>query len=248
MTKNAIIFDAWMLNGSLLDSLEYYLYARSIGKDISLVLLENSCFNVRKTIKEIVSDRYLAPKNWEQGIEYWNSKTTLLTTKYENILVFDYTTLEHVPIMRGEKIHIFYDHEPSKLKLYKLLGAHDHVTIYNEMPFGVGKPYTMKFAFSLYKKLSGYCTGDFVDRKAGRSIKNHQPLLFNGFQTYRYEHDGTFDRRPRMLIEAFYYEKEIFYSNPNKVEDGSWIRWLDLKRNGVKHRWLTKNDEIMRIL
>ena len=124
MTKNAIIFDAWMLNGALLDCLEYYLYARSIKKDITLVLLENSCFNVRKAINDIVTDRYLAPVDWEQGVEYWNTKTKLLTAKYENILVFDYTTLEHVPIMCGKHIHIFYDHEPEKLKLYKLLGAH----------------------------------------------------------------------------------------------------------------------------
>lgn len=247
MTKNAIIFDAWMLNGALLDCLEYYLYARSIGKDITLVLIENSCFNVRKVIKDIVSDRYLAPNNWEQGIEYWNTKTKLLTTKYNNILVFDYTTLEHVPIMRGEHIHIFYDHEPEKLKLYKLLGAHDHVTIYNEMPFGIGQPYTMKFAFSLYRKI-GYGTGDFIDKKAGRRVKEHQKRLFDGFGTYRYIHDGTFDRRPRMLIEAYFYDKEVYYSNPQGIEDGSWVRWIDLKRNGIKHRWLNKNDEVMKIL
>ena len=121
MTKNAIIFDAWMLNGALLACLEYYLYARSIGKDISLVLLEHSCFNVRKAIQDIVSDRYLVPIDWEQGIEYWNSKTKLLTSEYKNIVVFDYTTTEHVPIMRGAKIHIVYDHEPSMVKLVKLL-------------------------------------------------------------------------------------------------------------------------------
>lgn len=248
MTKNAIIFDAWMLNGALLDCLEYYLYARSINKDITLVILENSCFNVRKAIDDIVSDRYLVPKNWEQGIQYWNSKTQLLTTKFKNILVFDYTTLEHVPIMRGEKIFIFYDHEPEKMKLYNILGAHDHIQIYNEMPFGMGKPYIMKFAFSLYKKMDGYCTGDFVDKKEGRNIKIHQKGLFNSFHTYRYIHDGTFDRRPRMLVEAYFYEKEVYYFNPKKVEDGSWYRWHDLKTNGIHHRWLTANDEVMKQL
>jgi hypothetical protein len=247
MTKNAIVFDAWMLNGALLDSLEYYLFARSIGKDITLVLLENPSFNVKQAISDIVPDRYLVPEQWVQDIQYWNSKTQLLTTKFKNILVFDFTTLEHVPIMRGEKIHIFYDHEPEKAKLYNILGAHDHVTIYNEMPFGVGKPYTMKFAFSLYRKI-GYCTGEFVDTKEGRMLKCHQKRLFDSFHTYRYIHDGTFDRRPRMLLEAYFYQKEVYYFNPQKVEDGSWYRWHDLKTNGIKHRWLTRNDEVMRQL
>jgi hypothetical protein len=247
MTKNAIIFDAWMLNGALLDCLEYYLFARSIGKDISLVLLEHSCFDIRKAITDIVSDRYLAPDDWEQGIQYWDSKTRLVTSKYENIVVFDYTTVEHVPIMRGEHIHILYDHEPSMKKLYNILGAHDHITIYNEMPFGTGEQYFMKFAFPLYRKV-GYNTGTFIDKKGGRQIKTHQKGLFDSFHTYHYVHDGTFDRRPRMMLEAYFYQKEVLYHNPDETRDGSWYRWHDLRRNGIKHRWLTKNDEIMRKL
>jgi hypothetical protein len=247
MTKNAIIFDAWMLNGSLLDCLEYYLYARSIGKEVTLILLEHSCFDVRKAIKDIVSDRYLAPDNWERGIVVWDTKTKLLTTEFDNIVVMDYTTLEHVPIMRGAKIHIIYDHQPSKAKLYRLLDAHDHVELYNEMPFGIGKHYLSKFAFTLYRKV-GYTTGIFIDRKAGRHVKGHQKGLFDSFYTYRYVHDGTFDRRPRMMVEACFYKKKMEYVNPNEVKDGSWYRWKDLQENGIEHRSLTKNDEIMRIL
>ncbi len=241
--------DAWALNGALVDVLEYYLYAKHIKKDICLIFLENpDFFDVRSTIRDIIQDRYTINFDWEQDVHYWKSKSQLPSTKFKNILIFDYTTLEHVPIMCGEKIHIFYDHEPDKIKLYKILNAHNHIEIYNEMPFGIGKPYRMKFAFDLYKKIEGYVAGhSFVDKKEDRILKDHKKGLFD-FDVYEYIHDGTFDRRPRMMIESYYYGKNVKYTNETGIKDGSYYRFQDLRKNGLSNRNLTPKDEIMRLL
>lgn len=245
---NIIIMDAWALNGALVDAIEYYLYSKSINKDIKLVFIEHpNYFNVRTVIKNIIDERYNLGFDWADGVVYWNSHIKLIENRYDNILVFDYTTLEHVPIMRGTKIHILYDHEPSKKRLYNILNMHDHIRIYNEMPFGIGEKYYMKFAFSLYKPLTTSTETSFIDKKEGRIVMEHKKGLFD-FGIYEYIHDGTFDRRPRMIIEASFYNKQIIYDNKQNTRDGSYYRFHDLKMNGVDHRFLTPDDEIIKQL
>lgn len=240
--------DAWALNGALVDSIEYYLFSKSINKNVKLVFIEHpNQFNVRKVVSDIIEDRYDINFDWSDDIEYWDTHIKLIETQYDNILIFDYTTLDHVPIMRGTKIHILYDHEPTKKRLYNILNVHDHIQIYNEMPFGIGDEYYMKFAFSLYKQINKPTTESFVDKKSGRVVKNHQQGLFD-FDTYEYVHDGTFDRRPRMMIESAYYGKRIIYENKENIKDGSYYRYHDLRKNGIKNRYLTEDDEIIKLL
>lgn len=240
--------DAWALNGALVDCIEYYLFSKSINKDIKLIFIEHpEYFNVRTVVENIINDRYDITFEWKGGIEYWTSHIKLIETQYDNILIFDYTTLEHVPIMRGSKIHILYDHEPSKKRLYNILSVHDHIKIYNEMPFGMGVYYYMKFSFSLYKPLTNQTLTNFIDKKSGRIIKQHTKGLFD-FGEYEYIHDGTFDRRPRMMIESAFYNKPITYTNEHNIKDGSYYRYYDLKRNGIQDRYLTPNDEIIKQL
>lgn len=272
---NIIIFELYGVNGALLDALEYYLYMRSIGKDVSLCFIRTNQSISFDVIRELVNDRYNIPFDYEEGISFHRSKTDLMRNVYKNVLILDYTTLEIAPIIRADTIHIIYDHHPSKKKLYNILRGHDHVKLYNEMPFGIGDSYLMKFPFGLYKSyneclprcyvncsgksdlsrtriltdkevmVTGY-QGDPLDGVI--TYDSHPKDFFSLFDTYLYIHDGKyFEPRCRLLFESCFYGKTIIYDNPHNIKDGSYYRLKEIKESGIDKRHMTPQDEIVEV-
>jgi len=79
-------------------------------------------------------------------------------------------------------------------------------------------------------------------------FKQDKPVdnLFDYFGTYvYYQSCEWFDTHPRLFAECSYYNKDIIYMNPRNVQDGAYYRYKDLMENGIEHRHLTKDDEIV---
>jgi len=80
-------------------------------------------------------------------------------------------------------------------------------------------------------------------------FKQDTPIdnLFDAFGTFvYYKSCEWFDTHPRLFVECSYFNKDIIYINPDNIKDGSYYRYKDLVENGIEHRHLTKDDEIIK--
>lgn len=272
---NVILFELYGVNGALIDALEYYLYMKSIGKDVKLGLIKTPQSISMDEIYRVISDRYDISFDFKSDIIVYHNKSDIIRAEFNNVLIVDYTTLEVVPIIRSKCVHILYDHNPLKKKLYNILRGHDHIKLYNEMPFGMGDYYLMKFPFDLYKRYDEClsrcyvnCSGKsdlsririLTDKEVmvtgykgepldGAIIYNSHPKeFFSLFDTYLYIHDGKyFEPRCRLLFEACFYNKTIIYDNPHQIKDGGYYRLKEIKESGVSKRHMTPQDEIVEV-
>lgn len=271
----AIIFCNYInkINGAVIDSIEYYLAILENNKDFKFLIINyNNTF--KKAITQIINERYfLDDLNWESNIVNLK-KNELLRIKFDDVLILDYGTINKV---RGlinlrnnkSKIYILSDlkTDEKEFTIDKKAYPNGCVNYYGEMPF-VYKDfqYNMKFLFDRYKPLKK-CDDKFfihspesVDysflKSSGISkdlcvFKTgiHKNNLFELFNIFWYYHAAKWwDPRPRLMHESYFYEKAIIYTNIPKWKDGSYYRHKDLNDNGIKNRYLNKNDEIVKRL
>jgi hypothetical protein len=188
----------------------------------------------------------------------------LIHLSFKNSLVVDYSTINKTKgLLRSEKIIVLSDFHTDK-KEFMYDKEKQNVIYYGEMPF-VYKDisYNMKFLFNRFKKLKVVKNNIYVNSPFNKDrsfIKNlnlnrnvifksisHLDNMFEQFDTYIYYHANKwFDPHPRLFHECFFYDKEIKYINDHGVLDGGYYRWVDLKKNGLKNRYLNENDEVVK--
>lgn len=271
----AILFNNYLnnINGALIDCIEYYLCILEQTNEIKLLILNyNPTF--KKILIDLINDRYeLGDLDFEKNI-VGVTKSTLLRMKFDRLLITDYGTIVKTRGLVltkdfDSKIIILSDLHTDKpeFTIDKSLYPKGCITYYGEMPF-VYKDvqYNHKFLFSKFKKLTKVDDAVFVHsplnndysfmeefKTAFRSKKIiykteiHKKHLFELFDVFLYYHmDKWFDPRPRLMHECLFYNKLIYYINNFGVEDGSYYRASDLRINGLKNRFLTKDDEIVK--
>lgn len=271
----AIIFNNYLngINGAVLDAIEYYLCILEQNKNIKLLILNyNPSF--KKILVELINDRYeLDGLDFESNM-IGITKSELIRMKFDRLLIPDYGTIvktRGLILIKGfdSRIIIMSDLHTDKpeFTIDKSLYPKGCVTYYGEMPF-VYKDikYNHKFLFSKFKKLTSVDNtvlvhspknndykfletyeNIFYSKKIIYKTDNHKKHLFELFDEFLYFHADTwFDPRPRLMHECSFYNKKIYYvNNPNCI-DGSFYRFMDLKINGLKDRYLTKDDEIVK--
>ena len=80
-------------------------------------------------------------------------------------------------------------------------------------------------------------------------LMKHPKKFFELWDTYMYIHDGKyFEPRCRLLMESYYYNKNIIYDNQYKIKDGSWYRYNELQEIGLEDRFFKPDDPIMSVL
>jgi len=270
---NAILFNNYINNihGAVIDLVEYYLSILEFNKDFKLLIINyNSIF--QKELISIIKERYyLDDLDWEINIISIKKKD-LLKFKFNKLLILDYGTINAVQGLinikdNKSKIFILSDlhTEDKKYLINKNLYPEGCVNYYGEMPF-VYKDfqYNMKFLFDRYKPLRKSDDKFFIHspesddysflKEWGISKKQcifkthkHKNNLFELFDIFWYYHAAKWwDPRPRLMHESYFYEKNIIYNNIPIWKDGSYYRNIDLNMNGLKNRYLNKDDEIVR--
>jgi hypothetical protein len=80
-------------------------------------------------------------------------------------------------------------------------------------------------------------------------LLKHPKNFFELWDTYMYIHDGMyFEPRCRLLMESYFYNKNIIYDNQYKIKDGSWYRYDELQAIGLDERFFRSDDPIMDVL
>jgi len=166
---NAILFRLFKINGSFFDVLDYYLFARSVGKDVKLVMMLTQNFMGPEQVYEQIEGRYKTDQipEWKENIVWLKGHWKIPSMKFNNVVVMDYFTTNilqytkakyHIVYEHTEKkiedaaFHIVYDHDEYYIDRYKEYKERKDCILYNEMPFGIGDiHYKLKIPIDLYK-------------------------------------------------------------------------------------------------
>jgi len=257
------------MNGALFDVLDYYLFAKSINKDIKLVLILTKNYMTEDELSRHIENRYVGiPDDWKDDIIWLKGYWQLVSMKFKNIVVMDYFTTEILKYTKAEKNHLIYDHDKKYIEYYKSCVEDRRFIVYNEMPFGVGNiHYKLKIPVNLYRQPKKSSSACYINCSGGKSLSElerakkltDKKLLildyipdnfFELWDTYIYIHDGKyFEPRCRLLLEAKMFGKEIIYNNIYGIKDGSYYRYKEIKNKKElpKNRILTRDDLIMKI-
>jgi len=265
------------VNGSLVDTLDYFITIYEHNPDIKLVLLESSESHKNK-LRNFVLNRY----NLDAGFIHLMfdniivcSRLDLRMAKINKLLLMDLGTIRDIynycPIV-CEDIHIIVEDGSE--------GIFKKAKYYSEIPeiFDVygSTRYIIKMRLDLIKKPTIIKSGTYVNHRNNplyidfnpNYVREHMIVkaemdmvydnwffkkdtpvdnLFEEFDTFvYYKSCDWFDTHPRLFTECFYFNKKIIYINKGNVKDGSWYRYYDLINNGINHRFLTKDDEIVK--
>lgn len=262
------------LTGCIMDAFEYFIKIYEYNKNIKLLLLQTTQNAVNSMIS-IMKNRYDLSdvSGFDKNIIPIDFKY-LLTNVFDKLLVIDRITISKTRgIVRAKEIVVISNTDISLKNIDQYLYSKKlyNVTYYGEMPFHYKDfDYKMKFLFDKFKKIQNveeaiYVNVPHYDKQYFTVTEKmlddlnlpSKPLIFKGgkhrenlfekFDTYLYYHVNLwFDPHPRLMIECFYYGKEIIYINNIPILDGSYYRYKDLMLNGIEERELTKDDEIIK--
>jgi len=242
------------------------------NKNIKLLII-NYNQEFKKELINLINDRYeISDLNIEDNI-IGISRKDLMYYKFDRLLIFDYGTIYKVKGLiniknKHSKIIIITETHKKDLKYYidKSFYPPGCVEYYGEMPFVYkDHQYTCKFLFDRLKPLTkvepnifinspnndDFSFIDLLDLPKDKNIiyktGKHKQNLFELFDTFVYYHANKyFDPRPRLMLESYFYGKKVLYYNIHNIKDGSYYRYKDLIKNGISHRFLTKDDEVIR--
>lgn len=253
------------ITGSTFNAFEYYITILEHNPDFKFILVNGTLSDI-DFFCSIFENRYdLSDINYRDNMIFIDFHEIIkLNKEFKRVLVLDYTTAFKVKtILRCPMvIHICEKTEEEEYQMGTKLSP---VVAYGEMPFAVkDKEYRMKLAFNRFKKIekaeeavyinSPFCESyDFVkelelpDKPVIFKSYTHLKNLFEQFDEYIYYHSNMwFDPHPRLFLECAFYGKKITYINKYGIKDGSYYRYADLMKNGLKDRTLDENDEIVR--
>jgi hypothetical protein len=265
--KSTILFYYWnnRLTGSTINLFEYFLTIYQYNKDVELLIVDGDDDGIKDFI-DLVYDRYNIDdlRGFESNIRTV-TRYKLIREKFDNVLVLDFGTINRVKgFISPENLIVISEKKTEDPEFFFRKDLYN-VTYYGEMPFHYkDKDYRMKYMFDRYKKLNKVESAIYVnsphnddhsfieelslpDKPIIFKARKHQKNLFEQFDIYVYYHANKwFDPHPRLFVECTFYEKEIMYFNPQNIIDGSYYRYNDILKNGIKDRNLTKDDEIVR--
>jgi hypothetical protein len=268
---NAILFynfDHPIVNGSLINSLEYFLASYQHNKEIKLIFL-NTKEETKQLFISIIYERYNLEglEGFEDNIVLMSLNKEFLESKFNTVLVLDYSTINKTRgLINSKKLLVISEKHLDDPK-YFYSKEYSDVTYYGEMPFHYKDHlYKMKMLFDRYKDLKYTLSGTYIHspKNPNRSFvkdlslpsrpiifrrPGHEPNFFCKFDTFVYYHAHKwFDPSPRLMHECYFYGKDVLYFNKFNLKDGSYYRYKDLIENGLKDRILSKDDEIVRQL
>jgi len=260
--KKAVIiylgYNKKFINGSMIDSFEYFYTLFEQDPNTYYVLLD---YKHLKYFKDFLSTRYFNV-NLDNVISV--KTRDFILNKFYKVLITDSTTMEifktRIPI-QSENIYCITEFNESKyiMKRAKYFSEMDD----NRAP-GDTYYYT-KMRFDLLREPKHHKNVLYVNtpkedpklhiKEINKHLENRLKYIsktnsiysnvFEEFDKYLYIKTKSWeDPRPRMFHECYYFDIPIVYIN-NLNKDGSYYRYQELLENGLKDRFLSKDDPLI---
>ena len=250
------------INGTLFYCFEYFVFLNKY-KDTEYWIYDISENQLNK-IKNIFIERYDFDHKLLDKIKIARLKS--FCNVPETCIILDNRTYRYLRSLIKTKVlwhnteskvqGVFY---PPKKDVDTTFGSYDYqdYEIYQHLQFN----------FEIYKKIDKSENKIFIscpERDIEETIKilkeknifinrdniylkhsNHISNTFERFNTFIYIHTTFFDRNHRMLIESFYYNKNIILIDDYK-NDSVFIRYNELQEKGINYFNLTKENKLIK--
>lgn len=119
----------------------------------------------------MIDDRYSVDFDYKGNIIILENEYKLIYHKFESVLIMDYGTTGILPYTFSENYHLIYDHDKNYIPTFQKYMQKENVTVYNEMPYGIGDVfYKLRFPFDLYKEIKS-CEPNCLINASGKSTK-----------------------------------------------------------------------------
>jgi len=268
--KYGVIHEFNGINGGLYDAIEYTHILSTIGPT-NLIIINNRCNinTIRSTIENVIKFKYIININDLNIVIHDKYRNKINRNKYDSLLFVDSGIIKYLPLYMAKKYCILADYIPFTIPLYyNKVKKFSNVYTFNEMPyFPSDINYKFKFNFNIFKtydKLEnntlvsykgqyngGFHRTKFINNDTKEEIKFKWPIdnfnqKFNRYEVYSLP--DWFDPRPRIYVESIFYGidiNNIVRHIDNENYDGAYYRLKDIKDNGIEHRHLNINDEVI---
>lgn len=249
---NAIIYDCHgLVNGSLLDCLDLYVYCRSVNIPLVFILMndknvKNTLQCIRRLFYERHYEEYVNPCIIDE-IKIYNRLDLILIHK---VVVFDYSTFNYIaPFIK--KGNVIFVSNVLKTELSLIVNnLKDNVSLWGEdsYNFYTQVSYTQKLLLPMIKECktvplivcpglleeemlrSLYLWKDFTLPKKYlyRNYNSYTPLWSNFDRLIYLQSPKLYDRKPRIIYECRAYKMPVSYHRCSLRDvDGSTIRYND---------------------
>lgn len=262
-----------MINGSIINALEYYFAIREYNKKIHLLFV-NFTEDHKRHIIETIGTRFEGLPEGSCSNIFFIERREVLTKSFDRILVLDYSTMRDLKGLVNSKEYTIISERYTHEKKFFWNYPGKKIKYFNEMPFEYGdERYKMKMLFEYYPKISSSSDAIFISSpdlgiqkvenrsaietkliericRADKDILFKAPLhsqdLFSTFsELYYIKILNSWDCHPRLMHEATFYGKEVNYINDAGLKDGSYYRFRDLQESGLSGRSFLKTDPII---
>jgi hypothetical protein len=244
-----------LINGTLFYAFEYYIFLRQY-KDLEFFIFDATEYELTK-IKNIFKNRYNFNHKYLDDVKSASIKDIYdASHRYKKAIILDHRTYNNV-YMFLKKIDILcyaQNHTPFKRKPnLKLYGY------YQYQDYDIKEK--LQFNFTIYPIISDIKTNkkfitilnadiEMLKNKYPNAIfrdtHNHINNIFETFDTLIYYHGDGIDTNNRLIVEAFYYNKEVILIDNGYQNDSVYFRYIDIKENGIQSYKLTKNNKMIK--
>ena len=208
-------------------------------------------------VKSIFIERYFFEPNYLNDVQPLNSISQLYQLPTLKNLMLDVHTFERVfPFLRGEIL--CYSNESNG----RVRSSKKKVTYYGWYPYqSFDKKTLLKFYFDIYRPIQGDVDDKVLVSGSYKSVvlpphlenkkvlnkkkNNHYNDFFRQFDTLYYYQTGL-DTNNRLIPECFFYDKSLFLENSQVYNDSVYLRYRDIKENGLGKYTLDESDVIVR--
>ena len=273
--KYGVIHEYNGINGGLYDAIEY-AYMLSNIDSTNLIIINNrtdiTSNGVKEVIEKLIEFKYTIKMSDLDIIFYDRYKNKISRNRYESLLFIDSGVVRYIPLYVAKKYCILADYIPFTIPLYyNKVKNMPNVYTFNEMPyFPADINYKFKFAFNIYKQYNKLENNTLISYKGQQAGTLHITKFINNdtkdelyfkwpinnfnqkFNRYEvYSLPDWFDPRPRIYVESIFYGislDNIVRHIDNENYDGAYYRLKDIKENGIEHRRLNMNDEVIKTM
>lgn len=273
--KYGVVHEYNGINGGLYDAIEYTHMLSTIDST-QLIIINNrtdtTCANIRNNIENLIKFKYTINIDELDIILYDRYRNKISRNKFESLLFVDSGVVRYIPLYIAKKYCILADYIPFTIPLYyDKIKKVSNVYTFNEMPyFPADINYKFKFGFDIYKKYDklenntlisykgqyngGFHRTKFINNDTKEEILFKWPIndfnqKFNRYEVYSLP--DWFDPRPRIYVESIFYGislDNIVRHIDTENYDGAYYRLKDIRENGIEHRRLTINDEVIQTM
>lgn len=243
------------INGTLFYCFEYFAFCRSLNVDVKFYLYQISEKDL-DYVKGIFKNKYQVNDDVLNSIEAVNFVNEIYQLKIQKALILDIHSFNQIYyfipcdiICYSNEAHGMIRSDKKNIEYYGFYKYQNFdVSEKLKLNFNIFKPIKESKEKSVFvsSRLFNYKDFNLPQELADYQIitkheDEHRENMFELFDTVYYYHSAL-DTNNRLIPECFFYNKKIVIEYNGKYDDSIYLRYTDIKENGLAPYTLDEND------